>query len=172
MRFCYCPQCGQKLEPRVLGDEGEVPFCTACDRPWFDMFSSAVIVLVVNDAGQVALLNQSYLSTEYKNLVSGYIKPGESAEECALREVEEEIGVRMHKLELRFTRWFKKAEVLMVGFIGYTHDTELKLSVEVDAAGWFEPTEAPTLVHPKETGAVSGLLVDLYLREKGAMEGV
>lgn len=167
MRFRYCPECGRKLGARVLGDEGEVPWCEGCGRPWFDMFASAAIILVVNDAGQVALLNQNYISTTYRNLVSGYMKPGESAEECAMREVEEEIGLRMHRLDLQFTRWFQKSEVLMVGFIGYTHDTDFTLSVEVDAAGWFDPVEALGLVHPKETGAVSGLLVDLYLRKYG-----
>ena len=168
MRFVYCPVCGEKLGLRVCGDEGEVPFCTTCNKPWFDMFASAAIVLVVNKEGRVALLDQSYISTVHKNLVSGYMKPGESAEECAMREVKEEIGVTMHTLELKFTRWFARAQVLMVGFIGYTDDTDLTLSGEVDAAGWYPPEEALFLVHPRETGSVSGLLVDLYLREKGS----
>ncbi len=166
MRFSYCPDCGRPLIQKVLGDEGKVPWCESCGRPWFEMFPSAAIVLVVNDDGKVALLNQNYISTVYKNLVSGYIKPGESAEETALREVEEEIGVRLHAVELQFTRWFEKAGVLMVGFLGYTHDRELKLSCEVDAAGWFDPAEALSLVHPKETGSVSGVLVDLYLQKR------
>lgn len=165
MRFSYCPVCGEKLGLRVCGDEGEVPFCTRCDHPWFDMFASAAIVLVVNPEGKVALLDQSYISTQYKNLVSGYIKPGESAEECAMREVEEEIGIHMRSISLQFTRWFRKSQVLMVGFIGYTDETALTLSGEVDAAGWFAPEEAIRLVHPKETGAVSGLLVDTYLNK-------
>ena len=165
MHFLYCPQCGSKLGSRVCGDEGEVPYCEPCGRPWFDMFPAAAIVLVVNPEGRVALLNQYYISTTYRNLVSGYMKPGESAEECALREVAEEIGVHMHTVELQFTRWFQKAQVLMVGFIGYTDETEMTLSVEVDGAGWFTPEEALDLVHPKETGSVSGLLVDLYLQK-------
>lgn len=164
MRFVYCPVCGEKLGMRVCGDEGEVPFCTRCNRPWFDMFAAAAIILVVNPEGKVALLDQSYISTQYKNLVSGYIKPGESAEECAMREVEEEIGLHMHTLSLQFTKWFARAQVLMVGFIGHTDETRLTLSGEVDGAGWFTPEEAITLVHPKETGAVSGLLVDTYLQ--------
>ncbi|MBQ7638396.1 MAG: NUDIX domain-containing protein [Clostridia bacterium] len=163
MRFKYCPECGEKLGVLVCGDEGEVPYCEKCKRPWFDMFSSAAIVLVVNPEGKVALLNQNYISTVYKNLVSGYIKPGESAEECAMREVCEEIGIHMRRVDLKFTKWFEKAQVLMVGFIGYTDETEMKLSVEVDAAGWFSPEDALGLVHPPETGSVSGLLVKTYL---------
>ena len=166
MKFTYCPDCGRLLVPRVLGDEGEVPFCEGCARPWFDMFASAAIVLVVGPDGRVALLRQNYISTVYKNLVSGYIKPGESAEETAVREVYEEIGLRLKRIDLKFTRWFARAQVMMVGFIGHTDDTSLRLSVEVDDAGWFTPEEALALVHPKETGSVSGVLVDLYLEER------
>ena len=170
MRFTYCPDCGQRLTPRVLGDEGAVPFCDTCRRPWFDMFPSAAIVLVVGPDGKVALLNQDYISTVYKNLVSGYIKPGESAEETAVREVEEEIGLHLDRIELQFTRWFEKAGVMMVGFIGYTDETDMTLSVEVNGAGWFAPEEALGLVHPKETGSVSGILVDLYLQKSLSMQ--
>ena len=170
MRFTYCPDCGALLTPRVLGDEGEVPYCVSCAHPWFDSFPTAAIVLVVSADGRVALLDQHYISTVYKNLVSGYVKPGESAEETALREVEEEIGVHIHTLELQFTRWFERAGVLMIGFIGYTDDVDFTLSSEVNAAGWFDPAEALGLVHPKESGSVSGMLVDLYLQRRLADE--
>ena len=82
-----------------------------------------------------------------------------------MREVEEEIGLHLDRIELQFTRWFEKAGVMMVGFIGYTDETDMTLSVEVNGAGWFAPEEALGLVHPKETGSVSGILVDLYLQK-------
>ena len=48
MKFRYCPDCGALLSGRVLGDEGLVPWCERCGKPWFDMFPSAVIGLVYN----------------------------------------------------------------------------------------------------------------------------
>lgn len=79
MRYIYCPECGRKLTEKEAGDDGPVPYCEGCGKYWFDSFSSCVIVMVVNGEGEIALLTQDYLSTEYKTFVSGFIKPGETA---------------------------------------------------------------------------------------------
>lgn len=163
MHFTYCPDCGKKLVDKQIGDEGYIPYCEGCKRPLFDMFSSCVIVLVTNGEGQVALLCQNYISTQYHNLVSGYIKPGENAEETAYREVEEEIGLRLSSLDFAGTYWFDKKEQLMIGFIGKTDDRELKLSGEVDGAQWVDAKQALNMVHPK--GSVSYALIEYYLNK-------
>jgi len=159
MRFTYCPDCGEKLILKQIGDEGEIPYCNNCKKPLFDMFSTCVIVLVKNGEN-VLLLNQSYISTQYRNLVSGYMKPGESAEECAMREVEEEVGIKLEKLEIIGTYWFSKKGLLMIGFMGETTQTSVKLSCEVDNAEWVAYDKASELVHPKGGGSVSAILVE------------
>ncbi len=125
------------------------------------MFSSCVIVLVTNDDGQVVLLRQNYISTQYYNLVSGYIKPKETAEETAYREVQEEIGVKLSSLDFVGTFWFDKKDMLMIAFIGKTADKELTLSGEVDEAKWIDAKSAQNMVHPK--GSVSYTLIERLL---------
>ena len=98
MRYKFCPECGTKLIDKIAGDEGNVPFCTICNRYWFDSFNSCSIIMVVNEQDEIALLTQKYLSDKYKSFVSGYITPGETAEETAIREVREEIGIRIPQL--------------------------------------------------------------------------
>ena len=166
MRFRHCPDCGQTLGAKEIGDEGLVPYCEACGRPWFDMFASCVIVLVTREDGRVALLRQDYMSTQYRVLVSGYMKPGERAEDTARREVQEEIGVTLGELRLIGTQWFGKRDMLMIAFIGRAENTDLTLSGEVDSADWFEPEEAIRLVHPKGPGNASYYLMETYLRER------
>ncbi|MDE6473712.1 MAG: NUDIX domain-containing protein [Clostridia bacterium] len=163
MRFTYCPDCGKKLIDKLIGDEGNIPYCEGCRKPLFDMFSSCVIVLVTNDEGQVVLLRQNYISTQYYNLVSGYIKPKETAEETAYREVQEEIGVSLSSLNFVGTFWFDKKDMLMIAFIGKTEDKELTLSGEVDEAKWVDAKQALNMVHPK--GSVSYTLVEHYLNK-------
>lgn len=162
MCFKFCPNCGEKLSLKKMGDDGDTPFCEKCGKPWFEMFSSAVIVLVVNEHGEAALLRQSYISDKYRNLVSGYMKPGETAEETARREVAEEIGIEMTDLRLVGTYWFAKKDMLMIGFIGKAKKAELTLSKEVDSAEWVAVDEAIERVHPK--GSVSYALLDKYLK--------
>ena len=114
MRFTYCPDCGSKLILRPIGDEGLVPYCESCDKPLFDMFSTCIIVMVVNEFEEVALLKQSYGNFPYRTLVAGYMKPGESAEECTRREVLEEIGIELEQLQIVGTDWFARKEQLMI----------------------------------------------------------
>ena len=163
MRFLYCPQCGKPLIEKEIGDEGKIPFCTNCQRPWLDMFSSCIIVLVVNENNEAVLLRQNYISTEYRNLVSGYMKPGETAEETAEREVFEEIGVKLEELNLTGTYWFDLKDMLMIGFIARAKKTEFRLSEEVDGADWIPVEEAIGLVHPK--GSVSYALLEIYCEQ-------
>ena len=149
MEFRYCPHCGSKTVPREIGDEGLVPWCTTCELPLFPMFSTCIIALAADSrAGEVALLRQRYISAQYHNLVSGYMKPGESAEECAAREVEEELGLKVDGLTMTGTYWFGKKDMLMVGFIAEVVKQDFHLSGEVDQALWVPPERALELLHP------------------------
>lgn len=162
MTFKHCPDCGALLSSRILGDEGAVPWCDHCDKPWFPMFPVAVICLVRNELGEVLLLRQNYISEVYRNLVSGYVTPGERCEETALREVEEETGLKPLSAELKGTWWFEKKQMMMVGFFVDVIKAPLKLSVEVDDASWHTPEEAIKLVHP-HSYSVSRILSEMYL---------
>lgn len=162
MKFIYCPECGAKLTTRNLGDEGAVPWCDNCDKPWFPLFPSAIIALVYNENNEVLLLRQSYISQEFCNLVSGYIKPGESAEETAVREILEETGQIVEKLTPVFTNWFAKKEMMMLGYFAKVTAKPLQLSIEVDSAEWATPEQALKMVHPTPT-STSRLLVQEFL---------
>lgn len=87
MRYKYCPTCGSKLILKEAGDDGCVPYCQHCGKYWFDSFSTCVIILVANEQHEIAMLRQNYLSNQYYSYVSGFMKPGESAETTARREV-------------------------------------------------------------------------------------
>lgn len=162
MRFKYCPDCGALLTHRTLGDEVDVPWCEVCARPWFDVFPCCVISLVYSRSGRVLLLRQSYISSVYHNLVSGYITPGETAEDAAVREIKEETGLDVLSLRSARSWWFEKKQMLMVGFMAEADDSApLTLSSEVDSAQWVDASQAPSLVHPE--GSISHALVDYFL---------
>ncbi len=131
MRYLYCPRCGRKLTPRPAGDDGLVPYCDDCGQYWFDSFASCVIVLVANEFREIAMLRQSYLSDEYWSYVAGFITPGETAEQTAFREVREELGLELERLEYGGTFWFSLREQLMHGFIGFVKKADFTLSGEV-----------------------------------------
>lgn len=162
MKFTYCPDCGSLLCHRDLGDEVGVPWCSRCDKPWFPVFPVAVIALVYNDAGQVLLLRQNYISSEFCNLVSGYIIPGEDAETCVVREIYEETGLSADCLELVCTDWFERKEMMMVGFFAHVSERRLRLSSEVDSAFWCDAAEILGYLSTRP-GSTSRKLAEAFL---------
>ncbi|MDE6391683.1 MAG: NUDIX domain-containing protein [Muribaculaceae bacterium] len=167
MEFSFCPDCGARLERRDLGDEKGVAWCESCGRPWFAVFPVAVIALVYNDSGEVLLLRQNYISTEFHNLVSGYVKPGEDAESCVVREIKEETGLEVDRVRLIFTDWFAKKEMMMIGFFAHAACSKLELSSEVDSAEWVEASLIKELLSPRP-GSTSRRLALCFLNEREA----
>ncbi len=167
MRYQYCPQCGTKLTTKTAGDDGEVPFCASCGKYRFDSFASCVIVLTYNEYDEIVLCRQNYLSDRYTSVTSGYIAPGETAEEAAVREVREELGIDLESLEYAGTVWFDKGDMLMHAFVGFAHKCELKLSKEIDSAQWVPYKEAPDTMFPDRPGNALYTAYRKYLEIRG-----
>lgn len=166
MKHVFCARCGQKLILRLAGDDGLVPYCEVCQKYWFDSFSTCVIVLIVNEKGEVLLLRQDYLSKQYATIISGYMKPQENAEQAARREVLEEVGIPLLRIRYVGSCWFDSGDMLMLGYIGYTEMRETCLSEEVDAAAWVAVEEAAQYVVPKTPNSPVHMLIEAYLEEK------
>lgn len=137
MKFTYCPHCGTKAVLREIGDEGMIPYCEQCKVPLWDMFTTCIICAVVNEDKEIALLRQNYVSTTNYVCVAGVMKLGESAEETAAREIEEEIGQKVEELTFVKTYPYEKKEMLMIGFHAKVKKQEFRTSDEVDAVEWF-----------------------------------
>ncbi len=148
MHFTYCPDCGTKTVPRRMGDDGDVPYCERCQKPLFDMFSTCVLSVLLNSRGEIALIKQSYGQQETYVGVAGYMKPGETAGEAALREISEEIGVSAERAEFVFSAWHAAKEQLMLCFCAYTDRADFALSGEVREARWFPREAAAKAVRP------------------------
>ena len=166
MHFQFCPICGSKLVLKEAGDDGMVPYCEPCSKMWFDMFSSCIIALVANEYHEIALLRQPSLS-DRGVFVSGYITPGESAEDAAVREIKEELGLDVEKLESTGTFWFKKRGQLMHGFIANVRKQELICSSEIESASWVPAEKAPEIMFEDWNGNRAWDIYRTYMSETG-----
>lgn len=128
MRFEYCPHCGKKAEMREIGDEGRIPYCTQCEVPLWDMFTTSIIAAVVNECGEIALLRQEYVSATKHVCVAGVMKPGESAEETVVREIGEELGLSVKSTAYVKSYPYEKKEMLMLGFKAVVEKKDFELS--------------------------------------------
>ncbi len=142
MRFVFCPHCGNKLVQKEIGDEGAIPYCESCEVPLWDMFTTSIIAAVINENNEIALLRQNYVSQTKYVCVAGIMKIGENAEDTAIREIKEEIGVDVDKIEYIKSYAYDKKEMLMLGFCAHVKKKHFVLSTEVDAAEWVPFHEA------------------------------
>lgn len=142
MKFKYCPHCGTLLVPKLIGDEGEIPYCSTCSVPLFEMPQPSIITMVINEYDEIALLIQNYVSTSFRVFVAGYLKCKEDAENATMREVEEELGLKPIRTQYIRSYYFEKKDMLMLGFVTYVKKAEFNLSKEVDKADWFKFDDA------------------------------
>ena len=120
MEFRYCTICGERLVGKEIGDEGILPYCQSCQRPYFSIFNVSVLVAVMKD-DKVLLIKQNYMSQNNWGLVAGYIQKGETAEETVIREVEEETGLKVREGKYIKSYFHVKNEMLMLGFLHRPH---------------------------------------------------
>lgn len=160
MRFQYCPYCGTRAVKKEIGDEGVIPYCTQCELPLWDMFTTSVIAAVVNECGEIALLRQNYVSTTNYVCVAGIMKLGESAEETVVREIGEELGLNVKSVEYVKSYPYEKKEMLMLGFKVIVEKKDFALSGEVDAAEWVKLEDAPPLLRE---GGIAWQLVNAVI---------
>lgn len=90
----FCPQCGAALERRVMFGR-ERPVCPACGYVVFFDPKVAVVVFIT-DGEQVLLVQRRHDPGKDKwALPAGFVEPDEPPETAAIREVEEETGLRV-----------------------------------------------------------------------------
>lgn len=163
MRFTYCPHCGSLLSERTLGDEGAVPWCDTCNLPLFDMFSTCAICAVINEEHEVALISEKRYNSPQLVCVAGYIKPGESAEDAAIREIAEEIGQQVKQLTFVHSYPMAQRSLLMLGFCARVEKQPFALSSEVQAAEWVPFAEALSRIRQ---GSVAWQLVKAVIENE------
>jgi NAD+ diphosphatase len=132
----FCCACDKKLEFKTLLDGSIEKYCSQCDRVFFDAPLPAVIVAVIN--GNRILLTRSVgWNHPYWGLIAGHVKSGETAEEAAVREVKEEVGLDVKNLNIIGTFASKDLDLLMVGYSANSENMDINISQELEKAEWF-----------------------------------
>lgn len=137
MDISFCQICGEKLMLKQIGDEGMIPYCKTCNKPYFKSPAPCVLVVVLNEYNEVALIKQEYVSKINWVLVAGFITEGENAEETVLREVKEETGLNVESFQFISSYHHSSRNLLMLGYLAFVKKSEFIKSCEVDQINWF-----------------------------------
>jgi len=90
----YCTKCGHQLEKRLI-QENERMYCRQCDTIYYDNPIPSVAVVAINGKGQLLLVKRKVEPKKgFWALPGGFMDDGESAIQAALREMQEETGLK------------------------------------------------------------------------------
>lgn len=96
MSFNYCPNCASRS---VRYDGMKKYSCPDCGFEFYNNTASAVAgILLYNDTILFTVRNQEPQKGKL-DLPGGFTDPGESAEEALIREVHEELGIKINALK-------------------------------------------------------------------------
>ncbi len=144
----FCRMCGTKLELKESKHEGILPYCPSCEEFRFPQYNIAVSMIVVNEETDEIILIKQYGRPFYV-LVAGYVTKGESLEDAVRREVKEETGMTVCRLQFNRTKFFEMSDTLMCNFTAFVKNAEeLNVNYEIDSYAWFSKEDARKNIKP------------------------
>ncbi len=135
----HCPLCGAMTQIEVAG---WVRRCPADNSEHFPRTDPAIIVAVVGPDDRILLGSGSSWAANRYSTLAGFVEPGESLEQAVVREIGEEVGVRLHSPRYLGSQGWPFPASLMLGFLARTEDAVATPDgVEIARARWFSRAE-------------------------------
>lgn len=155
----YCGRCGTP----TLRQSGEnAMHCPRCGLLAYPRLSPAVMVLV-RDGDRLLLARSHRFKPGMFSALAGFVEPGETLEQCAVREVREEVGIEIANLRYFGSQPWPFPNSLMVAyFADYAGGTITPDPAEIEAAAWFPVSDLPLLPEPI---SISRWLIDAAVAE-------
>jgi mutator protein MutT len=106
-------------------------------------FTVTAGALVFNDAGEVLLLKHRFRMGSGWGIPGGFLELGEQPDEALRRELREEIGLEVERVEIVTTRAFKKPRQVEIVFRCHANADVKPRTIEVEECGWFSLHSLP-----------------------------
>ena len=161
----YCGRCATATE--TLSYE-RAKKCPECELTSYPRLSPAIIIAVVRqspEGKQLMLARNHRFPTGFYSVIAGFVEPGETLEECAEREVGEEVGIHIKNIRYFASQSWPFPNSLMLGFTADYAGGEIVLEeAEIADANWFAADKLPHLP-PKIS--IARRLIDWFVEESG-----
>lgn len=166
----FCARCGAPSEVHMAGWQRA---CGACGAHHFPRSDPVVIMLVTE--GNSILVGRSPVWPEgMYSLLAGFMEPGETVEAAVRREVREETGVPVGRVDYLASQPWPFPSSLMLGCRGQALAREITLDPdELDDARWMTREEMAESfagtdgrVQPAREGAIAHFLIRNWLADR------
>ncbi|GLW07582.1 NUDIX hydrolase [Microtetraspora sp. NBRC 13810] len=135
----FCPRCGSRT---VVKAGGHMRSCPQDGSQHFPRVDPAVIMLVRDDDDRCLLARGPEWPEGRFSVLAGFVEPGESLEHAVMREVAEEVGVKVRSPRYMGSQPWPFPRSLMLGFFAHAVSTEIECDDdEIAEARWFTRAE-------------------------------
>lgn len=144
-----CSRCGEATRIELGGAMRVCPSDESQHHPRTD---PAIIVLVKDEADRLLLGRQSVWPEKRFSNFAGFVEPGESFEQCVVREVAEECGVVVHSVHYLGSQPWPFPASIMIAFESVTSDpsTAKADGEEIVEIRWYSREEMKRAVEAGE----------------------
>ena len=140
--------CGRCASVNVMKSGENALQCPGCGLVVYPRISPAVMVLV-RHGDKLLLARSPHFKPGVFSALAGFVEAGETLEECARREVREEVGIEIANLRYFDSQPWPFPNSLMVAFFAdYAAGTITPDPREIEAADWFSLDALPLLPEP------------------------
>ena len=129
----FCANCGEMSDVIMSGWQRR---CNSCGRMHFPRTDPVVIMLITHGNSALIGRNENWPPRMY-SLLAGFMEPGETIEAATRREVFEETGVRVDRVDYLASQPWPYPASLMIGTRGLATTTDITLDpIELEGALW------------------------------------
>ena len=134
----FCARCGK---PTVMADAGWRRHCPDCEASHFPR-TDPVVIMLINHGDRTLLGRSARFGPGMYSCLAGFVEPGETIEDAVRREVMEEAGIVVGKVDCAISQPWPFPMSLMIGCVGVAETTEIRLNDnELEDARWFTMDE-------------------------------
>jgi len=137
------PRCSQCGAATTVISGGSVRKCLIDESEHYPRTDSAIIVLVKDNQDRVLLGRQKVWPKNRFSTFAGFVEPGESFEHCVVREVGEEAGITLNKINYLGSQPWPFPSSLMIAFEATTDNPTAARpdGDEIEEIRWFSRAE-------------------------------
>jgi NAD+ diphosphatase len=136
----YCGSCG---EPTEFKTDERAKICPQCGLTNYPRLSPAVIVAVLKN-NKILLGRNKRFKLPFYSVLAGFVEPGETLEQCVLREIREEVGITIKNIRYFGSQPWPFPDSLMVGFTAEYAGGDIRIDGrEIVAADWYARDNLP-----------------------------
>jgi NAD+ diphosphatase len=159
----FCGRCG---EPTGAQGNERARRCPSCGLLAVPRLSPATITRVTRGGEgdeEILLAWGRQFPGRFYSVLAGFVEPGESLEECVVREIKEETNVDVTDVRYFGSQPWPFPHSLMIGFTArYTGGDIVVQEDEIVAAEWFRADRLPPC--PKGGMSIAGWLIEDWLK--------